>query len=152
MSYAINSTNTGWRAVNSQADLVVGETFSATLPVLLAQIQLAQVATVAAAYQSAISQPVSFTTAGKVSKTFQADPGSIANLQGILAAFTASTLPTGFYWVSQDNTQVPVTYADLQGLAAAMGAQGWTAFQRLQTAKAAIAAATTAAAVQAVAF
>lgn len=34
MSYAINSTNTGWRAIGSQADLLPGETYSDTQPVL----------------------------------------------------------------------------------------------------------------------
>ena len=35
MSYAINSTDTGFRAINSEADLLPGETFSATLPVIV---------------------------------------------------------------------------------------------------------------------
>ena len=34
MSYAINSTSTGWRAINSQSDMLPGEVFSATQPVL----------------------------------------------------------------------------------------------------------------------
>jgi hypothetical protein len=32
--YAINSTNTGWRAINSEADLLEGETLSLLEPVL----------------------------------------------------------------------------------------------------------------------
>jgi hypothetical protein len=35
MSYAINSTNTGWRAINSQDDLLPGETYSETHPQLV---------------------------------------------------------------------------------------------------------------------
>ena len=34
MSYAINATNTGFRAINSQADLLAVETYSETVPVL----------------------------------------------------------------------------------------------------------------------
>lgn len=34
MSYAINATKDGWRAVNSQDDLLPGETYSDTQPVL----------------------------------------------------------------------------------------------------------------------
>ena len=34
MPYAINPTNDGWRSINSEADLLAGETFSATQPVL----------------------------------------------------------------------------------------------------------------------
>jgi len=36
VSYAINATKDGWRAVNSQADLLPGETYSDTQPVLSA--------------------------------------------------------------------------------------------------------------------
>ena len=34
MSYAINAANDGWRAINSETDLLVGETYSDTQPVL----------------------------------------------------------------------------------------------------------------------
>ena len=119
----------------------------------LAQAQSAQVALVTSAYQVAISASVSFTTSGKVTKTFQADAQSRQNLSDMIAACAgAGATPAGFYWVAADNTQVPFTYADLQGLAAAIGTQGWAAFQRLQAAKAAIAAATSVTAAQAVAF
>jgi hypothetical protein len=110
-----------------------------------------QIAVLASAYAVAIQQPVSFTSAGNVTKTYQADQGSISNLQNSILGFQkALATPTGFYWVAADNTQVPFTYADLQGLAAAMLAQGWTAFQHLQVQKAAVSAATTIVAVQAV--
>jgi len=118
---------------------------------LLAQAQAAQIATLTAAYQQAIQDPVSYTSKGGVTKTYQADPGSVANLQNMLLAFGATqTVPSGFYWVAADNTQVPFTYADMQGLAQALGAQGAAAFQHLQTQKAAVKAATTVAEVQAV--
>ncbi|WP_407945730.1 DUF4376 domain-containing protein [Paraburkholderia elongata] len=56
----------------------------------------------------------------------------------------------GFYWKSSDNTEVPFALADLKGLYAAMLAQGWAAFQKLQTFKAQVSTATTVIAVQAV--
>lgn len=115
------------------------------------QAQAQQIGVLAAAYQAAIAQPIPFTSHAGVTKTYQADPQSIANLQAMIAAFGATqTVPAGFYWVSLDNTQVPFTYADMQGLAAVLGAQGWAAFQHLQTQKAAVLAAPTAPAALAV--
>jgi len=117
----------------------------------LAQAQAAQGVSLGTAYAAACAQPVSFTTAGKVTKTFQADPGSVQVLQQTLAGLSgAQATPAGFYWVAADNTQVPFTFADLQGLAAVMLDCGWIAFQHLQTLKAEVAAATTVAAVQAI--
>lgn len=116
----------------------------------LAQTQMAQIMAMAAAYSNAIAQDITFTTAGSVTKTFQSDPQSISNAQAMLAAYGASGVPSGFYWVAKDDTQVPFTLADLQGLAKAMGDQGWSAFQRLQARKASILAAGTIAEVQAV--
>jgi hypothetical protein len=119
--------------------------------VTLAQAQTAQISTLQAAYQQAIQAPVSYTSKGGVTKTYQADPGSVANLQNMLLAFSATqTVPSGFYWVAVDNTQVPFTYADMQGLAQTFGEQGASAFQHLQTQKAAVLAATTVSAVQAI--
>ena len=127
------------------------EVIAAAPAVLTAQAQAAQIATLTAAYQQAIQAPVSYTSKGGVTKTYQADPGSVANLQSMLLAFGATqTVPSGFYWVAADNTQVPFTYADMQGLAQAIGAQGAAAFQHLQTQKAAVKAATTVSAVQAI--
>ena len=35
MSYAVKNDGTGWRSVNSASDIMAGETFSATQPVLV---------------------------------------------------------------------------------------------------------------------
>jgi hypothetical protein len=119
--------------------------------VTLAQAQAAQIAVLAAEYQTAIVQPVSFTSKAGVTKTFQADAASVANLTSMLLGFqAAAATPAGFYWLSVDNTQVPFTYADMQGLAAAFAAQGAAAFFVLQTKKAAVLAATSVAAAQAI--
>jgi hypothetical protein len=112
----------------------------------LTEHKVAKIQSLAGNYAAAIAQPVTY--AGKV---YQADAASVDNLSSMLAAFTpAGAAPTGFYWVAADNTQVPFTLADMQGLAAAMGAQGWAAFQRFQTRKAAVMAATSAEAVAAI--
>lgn len=118
---------------------------AATLP----GAQAAQMAAMGAAYQSAIAAGVTFMTAAGVTKAFQSDAQSVANAQAMLTAYKTA-VPTGFYWVSADDTQVPFTLADLQGLAKTMGDLGWSCFQQLQQRKASIKAATTIAAVQAV--
>lgn len=119
-------------------------------PLTLAGAQATQCAQLAAAYAAAIAQPVSYTSKAGVTKTYQADPASVGNLQNMLLAFSgAQATPTGFYWLSADNTQVPFSYADLQGLAAVMGVQGFAAFERLRARKAAVNAAITIAAAQA---
>ncbi|MCK4121416.1 DUF4376 domain-containing protein [Ralstonia pseudosolanacearum] len=120
---------------------------SATVP----GAQAAQVALLRAAYAGAIAQSVSYTSKGGITKTYQVDPQSVANLSQMLLAFQApQAVPTGFYWVAVDNAQVPFTYADMQALAQVMGVQGATAFQKLQSLKAEVNAATTVAAIQAV--
>jgi Domain of unknown function (DUF4376) len=120
---------------------------------VLSSAKSAKLSTLSSAYAAACTQPVSFTTAGKISKTFQADVSSTAVLQQTLAGLSGpQATPPGFFWVSADNTAVPFSYADLQGLAGAILAQGWAAFQALQTAKAAVNAATTVAQAQAVAI
>ena len=117
----------------------------------LATAQAAQLASLHAAYQTAIQQPVSFTTAGAVTKTFAADPTSINNLMSMQLAFQfTGVVPVGFIWLATDGTQVPITYADIQGLSHAIGLSGLAAWQHLQTQIAAVNAATTVATVQAV--
>lgn len=122
-----------------------------TVAQLLAQAQTAQIVTLTQAYKSAIQQPVSYTSKGGITKTYQADPPSVSNLQNTLLGLqSVAATPSGFYWMSADNTQVPFTFADLQGVAAALLAQGWAAFQKLQNLKTEVLAATSVSAVQAI--
>jgi hypothetical protein len=65
---------------------------------------------------------------------------------------SAGTVPASFAWLDVNNLPVPMTYAELQGLAGAMLAQGYAAFQNLQTKKASVASATSVIAVQAIVF
>jgi hypothetical protein len=84
-------------------------------------------------------QSVALTTLGGVTAMFQADSGSVENITGALAGYSAETLPVGFYWVAEDNSRVPFTYADIKGLASIITAQGWQAFQKYQDKKAELA-------------
>lgn len=103
---------------------------------LLSEAQAAQTATLYQSYIAAISQPVAYTSVAGVAETYQADVRSVTNLNNLLSAYrSAGVTPAGFYWVAADNTHVPFSYADLDGLAVAMAAQGWAAFEHLQARK-----------------
>lgn len=118
---------------------------------LLATAQQQQIGVLYFAYQTAYLVPVSYTSKGGVTKTYQADPSSVGNLSQMLLAFSGlQTVPAGFYWVALDNTQVPFTYADMQGLAAAFGVQGAAAFAKYQFFKSQVKAATSVSAVQSI--
>lgn len=89
---------------------------------MLGQARAAQTASIYASYASAIAQNVAYTSKGGISQTFQADPGSIANVERMLNTYSGTgQTPLGFYWIAADKTKVPFAFADLQGLAAVMG-------------------------------
>jgi len=113
-------------------------------PPTLAQAQASQIGILFAAYMGAIQQSVSYTSIAGVAEIYQCNTLAISNVQNSLLGYSGIlTTPVGFYWVAADNVQVPFTYADLQGLASAMMAQGWAMFQKLQTLKAEVLAAST---------
>lgn len=116
---------------------------------LLAAAQVDQVNIVTASYTSASHAQESFTNAAGTTAIYQADDKSLIKLQQMITTYAAGT-PSGFYWVTADNTQIPFTLVDLQALALLIGGRGWTDFQLLQGKKSAIYAATTIADVQAV--
>lgn len=107
-----------------------------------------------AAYTAASQASVSYTSVGGVTQLYQADVArSVQNLNGQLGAYQATqATPDGYYWVAEDNTRVPFTYADLQGLYAAIGAAAFHAFDVWQDLKAALRDATTAEEVNAIAW
>jgi hypothetical protein len=154
----IEITDSEWQAaINNPGYTVTNGALVAPSPPtdseLLAAAQVGQMVTLTAKYEAIVQQPVSFTTAAGVAKTFQAD----SNSQNVLLIATtgynlAGATPQGFYWVASDNTQVPFTLADLKGLYGVMLQQGNIAFQTLQTLKAQVRSATTIAAVQSVAW
>lgn len=79
------------------------------LPLALAQSNQREL--IDLAYAAAITTDVSFTTGAGVTKTYQADAISQSNLKDALIGFTPSgATPSGFYWRSLDNTNVPFTF------------------------------------------
>jgi hypothetical protein len=137
----------GWTVANGALVVPVPPTAAQ----LLAAAQAAQDAAIDGAYVSAVQQSVTLKTAAGVSETFQADANSQTILmQAVQGYQIAGGTPSGFYWKATDNTQVPFTLADLQGLYTTILAQGWAAFQKRTTLKAQIAAATSVSAAQAV--
>ena len=95
----------------------------------LQQVQNAKLQQMVADYQAAIQVDVEY-----LNTTFQADSESQGTLSKSLAGM-GGTAPVGFYWVDSTNNRIPMTFAECQGLAAAMFDQGWAAFQRLQDKK-----------------
>lgn len=147
LPYHIHPTATpdAWAALESAiaANEVTVNPYVAPV-VTLAEAQASQIEAINLAYENAISQPVSYKTAGGAAEAFDADAGSQTILMQAAQGYTlAGAVPSGFYWVAADNTQVPFTLEDLGGLYQAMLAQGWSAFQKKQTLKAQINAATT---------
>lgn len=100
---------------------------------IVAQTQ--QLALLAAAYTDAIQQPVAY-----LDTSFQADESSQIGLTKVLVV---GAVPDGFFWLDANNAPVAMTFAQLQGLAAAMLTQGQTAFGKLQQLKSAVRAAVT---------
>lgn len=65
--------------------------------------------------------------------TFQADKDS---QDLIVSVLSAGSVPTGFFWLDSLNNQVPMTYAELQGLSGAILARNQTNFIKYQGLKA----------------
>jgi hypothetical protein len=129
------------------ADGVV-QAYGSLVPQDLATVQTAKLADLNDDYDTAVQQPVSYISKGGVTQTYQGDDTAVSNLSKMLLAFQgAGATPPGFFWIASDNTQVPFTYADMQGLAQAIGVNALTAFGNLQAKKAAVLAASTSAAV-----
>lgn len=119
----------------------------------LAEAQAMQIEQVESSYQAAIDQPVSFKTAGGIIETFDADSGSqLVLMQAAQGYALAGAVPSGFYWVAANNAHVPFELSDLSGLNQVMLVHGWAAFQKRQMLKAQITAATSVAAVRAIAW
>jgi hypothetical protein len=133
--------------------LIVPPNLALALPAAMALVkaQADQIASLVNAYNVAIQVSVPYTSKAGVVQTYQADERSQTNLAKELAVYTSKgSAPTDYFWVAADNTQVPFTLADLQGLTATMGDQGWTAFKNLQAKKTAIGNAKTVTAVLAI--
>jgi len=114
----------------------------------LAKHQSSAITKIKTDYQTALDAGVTYNGA-----LFQSDAKSIAMLSETLTAIANGwTLPTGFAWIDAVNTPHPANTVFLKGLSAALANHKAALFARLQAAKAAIAAATTVAAVNKVVF
>lgn len=117
----------------------------------LGQIQMIQIGVLNAAYKTAASAPVSFTTQAGATASFPQTPAAKTYLAQCIE--TGSSAWALNLWLDVSNVPVtPFTFADLQGLAAAMEAVEVPAYQDLLAKIGEVNAATTAEAVQAVAF
>lgn len=113
---------------------------------LLAAAQAAQSAVIDAAYAAAITADITYS-----GHAFQADAGSQdVLLKAVIGYGATGAVPENFFWKAADNTRVPFTLADLQGLYAAMLARGWSDFQTRTTLKQQISTAATPEDVQAI--
>ncbi len=146
---------------NSAINLPVGSTYSFTAPsngastgvlvftlpsdsFLVSQAQSAQSAQIVAGYTSAMESPIAY-----MGTTFQADPISLATLNDAIAA-SGGTVPSGFAWFDINNTPVPMTFAQMQGLANAIFLRAQPLFVRKKTLQAQISSATSVPAIQAI--
>lgn len=132
-----------------------GFTAPVTDPIVLtvAQAQAAQIALLTAAYEAAITAPISYTSAAGATGLFSQTEAAKTNLQNSILASEASGAWKINLWQQASGAVItPFTYADLQGLAAAMGAVDAPDYQTLLTLIAQVNAATTVAAVQDVAW
>lgn len=140
------------QSLNPAAYAVVsGEVVAAPDSVLLAQAKTAQIALVTKGYEAAIAAPVTYTTAAGVTALFSTDAKAVGYLQGVIA--TGSTAWTSNLWLSNSGTPLtPFTFADVQGLAAAIEARDTPDYQELLKLIGEINAATTVTAVQTFTF
>jgi len=67
-----------------------------------------------------------------MSTTFQADKNS-QNL--IVSVLSAGSVPKGFFWIDKVNTQIAMTYSQLQGLSGAILGRNQTNFIKFQDLK-----------------
>lgn len=155
MSYAIRDDGKGWRAVNGPEDIEADESYSAVAPSptapTLAELKAAKNAAINAA--RAAANTGTFTHGGKTFSCAPLSRGDIDGMNGYVALFAA--LPSVFpgAWKAVDNTYL--TIADVPAWKAfysAMVLQGAANFAHAQDLKAKLQAATTAAAVAAIAW
>ena len=97
---------------------------------LLAQAQTAQIAILTAARNAAMLAPVSYKTAAGTTALFATTPEATGYLQGVIDAGSAAW--TANLWLSNAGTPItPFTFADVQGLAAAIEAVETPEYQEL---------------------
>lgn len=103
-----------------------------------------QIKIIEAAHEAALDMPISY-----MGTTFQADEYSRNKITQVLSALGGAA-PAGFAWTDLNNVGVPITNAQLQGMAGAIMARGYPLFQQMQARKASIRAAISKAEIEAV--
>ncbi len=154
----IYDQNTG-AAHDVMAIGVIPSGFALTKPanVLLSEARSSQIAALQSSYQAAISAPVSFKNAAGVTSTYAfgatLTPGG-ANAQTLLTQILSAGAAawTAGVWFDTTGKAQTMTFADLQGLAAAIEAMETPDEQNLMTKIANVQAATSVEAVQAIVF
>jgi len=151
---AIEITDAEWQACLSTPGYTVvkGTLIAPAAPTaaqLLAQAQTAQVAILTAARNAAMLAPVSFKTAAGTTAMFSTTAEAIGYLQGVIDAGSAAWGAN--LWLSNAGTPItPFTFADVQGLAAAIEAVETPEYQDYLKIIGEVMAATTVSAVQGV--
>jgi hypothetical protein len=154
---AIAITDAEWQTcINQQGQWDVSGGALAAVPApteteLVAAAQAAQIATLTASYEAAITTPVSFTTAAGASAMFNQTDAAKTNLQNAIDGSMSSGKWAINLWLDVNSNPItPFTYADLQGLAEAMEAVDAPDYQELLALIGQVTAATTVTAVQAI--
>ena len=122
-------------------------------PPTLAEAQATRIALLNQAYQGAITAPVGYTTMAGAAASFGQSGKDKANLQNAISGSLAGGVWGLDLWLDVNGSLItPFTYADLQGLAAAMESADIPEFTHLLDKVAAVQAATTVADVEAIAW
>ncbi len=120
---------------------------------LLSEAQTAQIASLQAAFNTAMVAPVTVTLASGTSYSFATDTQSLKNLnESISANISNATWTPNFWYTASGSVATPVTYADLHAIAEGVQSFQVPDIQNLHTKIGEVLAATTVSAVQAITF
>jgi len=143
-----------WATANGGIDLTlhptanIGDTWSGTAFIKPAKdlntVKTERIDLMNTTYETLEHAPISY-----MATTFQADDASVKLMSYVLAA-QGGTAPTGFAWYDSANAAITMTNAQFQGLASAIYLRNRPLYINKQTKKAAIRAALTVAAVEAI--
>ena len=102
--------------------------YKALIAPTFAELQTVKLSELETAYNNANQLDIAY-----MNTTFQADK---ASQDLIVSVLSAGSVPTGFFWLDKANNQVPMTYAQLQGLSGAILARNQGNFVKFQGLKA----------------
>jgi len=147
----VSAPNSAWVLIPANTPVAIGWTWNGTVfappaaPMpTLAEAQAARIALMDSTYESLEHAPIAY-----MGTTFQADDYSQDLIAKTLVALGGAT-PANLGWWDINNIRVLMTNAQLQGLGQAIFARNQPLYINKQTKKAAIRAALTAAAVEAI--